>query len=120
MDSDISPESANTASLEAKTDRRRLLAVLAALDSGPRWKIIDVLRGTRGKTIKALSSALKLTHSATSEHARILRSVGILKGELVDPDDLRTVYQRLNEDIVASDGAGVMWLDFGFLKVRLD
>ena len=116
----MSSKSGTNASSGTKTDRRRLLAVLAALDSGPRWKIIQVLRGTRGKTIKALASALKLTHSAASEHARILRSVGILRGELVDPDDLRTVYQRLNEKIVVSDDAGLTWLDFGFLKVRLD
>jgi hypothetical protein len=49
-----------------------------------------------------------------------LRSVGAVNGVLVDPDDLRTVYQRLNEDLVVTDEEGREWMDFGVLRVRLD
>lgn len=115
----MSEESKTDSTSENRVDRQKLLIVIAALDSEPRWKIIDTLRGTRGKTIKTLATALGIAHSATSEHARILRSAGILKGELVDPDDLRLVYQCLNEDIITTDDAGIQWLDFGALKVRL-
>lgn len=115
------PTESNTSpNSSSKADRRKLLALLAALDSEPRWKIIGALRQTRGKTIQAIASVLGGAHSAASEHARILRSVGILKSVLADEDDLRTVYQILNEEIIVTDEAGVQWLDFGVLKVRLD
>lgn len=117
---DMSESTSTSKDPSSNVDRRRLLNILAALDSEPRFKIIQALRGSHGKTIKALASLLGLTHSAASEHARILRSVGAVNGVLVDPDDLRTVYQRLNEDLVVTDEEGRGWIDFGVLKVRLD
>jgi len=110
---DVSPK-------ETKADRRRLVSLLFALSAPQRLQIIDILREAEGKNIKSLGKKLGLSHTAASNHVRILRSAGVLQAVLVDQDDPRLTHQRLNPEHLVTDEEGKQWLDFGQVKICLD
>jgi DNA-binding transcriptional ArsR family regulator len=101
-------------------NRRSVASLCSVLGSAARWQIIDMLRGSRGKNIKALAERLGVSHTSASQHAKILRKAGIVEAVLVDQDDPRLTHQRLNPEHLVTDDEGKQWLDFGKVKICLD
>jgi DNA-binding transcriptional ArsR family regulator len=113
-------QSSDHSSSGGNVNRRRLANFCAVFGSVPRWQIIDILRGSGGKNIKTLAKRLGLSHTAASQHVRILRSAGVVEAVLVDQDDPRLTHQRLNPKHLVTDAEGKQWLDFGKVKICLD
>lgn len=103
-----------------KTDRSQLADLCSVFSSVPRWQIIDTLRRSGGKNIKTLAKSLGLSHTAASQHLKILRSAGVVEAVLVDQDDPRLTHQCLNRKYLVTDEDGKQWLDFGRVKICLD
>jgi predicted transcriptional regulator len=114
------PNNGDAPPKNASVDRRRMVDLLFALSSPQRWQIIDILREVDGKNIKSLGQKLGLSHTAASNHVRILRSAGVVEAVLVDQDDPRLTHQRLAEKNLVTDDEGKQWLDFGNVKICLD
>jgi predicted transcriptional regulator len=104
----------------SNVNRRRVADLCAVFGSLPRWQIIDILRRSGGKNIKTLAKSLGLSHTAASQHVKILRAAGVVEAVLVDQDDPRLTHQRLSEKRLVTDGEGKQWLDFGQVKICLD
>ena len=114
--------SANSASAPSggRVNRRRMANFCSVFGSLPRWQIIDILRGSGGKNIKTLAKRLGLSHTAASQHVKILRGTGVVEAVLVDQDDPRLTHQRLNPKNLVTDEEGKQWLDFGKVRICLD
>ena len=68
--------------IEEKTDEQ--VAVFAALSDPTRLTLVKTLchqRGSHALCVNALASLLGVTQSAVSQHLRILKSIGLVKGE---------------------------------------
>ena len=113
-------QSSDTPSSGGTVNRRRRANFCSVFGSLPRWQIIDILRASGGKNIKTLAKRLGLSHTAASQHVRILRSAGVVEAVLVDQDDPRLTHQRLNPEHLVTDDEGKQWLDFGKVKICLD
>jgi predicted transcriptional regulator len=113
-------QSSDQPASSGNVNRRRLTNFCSVFGSVPRWQIIDILRTSGGKNIKTLAKKLGLSHTATSQHVRILRSAGVVEAVLVDQDDPRLTHQRLSEKHLVTDAEGKQWLDFGKVKICLD
>ncbi len=113
-------QSSDAPSSGGTVNRRRRANFCSVFGSLPRWQIIDILRASGGKNIKTLAQRLGLSHTATSQHVRILRSAGVVEAVLVDQDDPRLTHQRLNPEHLVTDDEGQQWLDFGKVKICLD
>lgn len=100
--------------------RRRMADLCSVFASVPRWQIIDALRASHGKNITALAKRLGLSHTAASQHVKLLRQAGVLETVLADEDDLRITHQRLNEKHLLTDADGKQWIDLGRVRVCLD
>ncbi len=101
-------------------NRRRSADLCSVFASVPRWQIIDILRSSGGKNIKTLAKRLGLSHTAASQHVKILRGAGVVEAVLVDQDDTRLTHQRLNPQHLVTDKEGKQWLDFGKVRICLD
>ena len=112
--------SSDSPSTGSKVNRRRMADFCAVFGSQPRWQIIDILRSSGGKNIKTLAKQLGLSHTAASQHVKILRAAGVVEAVLVDQDDPRLTHQRLSEKHIVTDEEGKQWLDFGQIKICLD
>lgn len=115
----MSPNSDCTSS-GSRVNRRSTADLCSVFASVPRWQIIDILRSSGGKNIKTLGKRLGLSHTAASQHVKILRSAGVVEAVLVDQDDPRLTHQRLSEKHLVTDEEGKQWLDFGKVKICLD
>jgi DNA-binding transcriptional ArsR family regulator len=100
--------------------RRRRFLGGSSFSLGPCRSFDDILRASGGKNIKTLAKKLGLSHTAASQHVRILRSAGLVEAVLVDQDDPRLTHQRLTEKHLVTDDEGKQWLDFGKVKICLD
>jgi len=68
--------------IEEKTEEQA--AVFAVLSDPTRLRLVKLLCrqwGSRALCVNALASLLGVTQSAVSQHLRILRSIGLAKGE---------------------------------------
>jgi len=61
-------------------DSGELTRLFKALAADTRLRIVQALRG-RCLCVNALAARLDLTHSATSQHLRILREAGLVRPE---------------------------------------
>jgi predicted transcriptional regulator len=109
-----------SASSGGSVNRRSMANFCSVFGSLPRWQIIDILRSSGGKNIKTLGKRLGLSHTAASQHVKILRSAGVVEAVLVDQDDPRLTHQRLAEKNLVTDDEGKQWLDFGKVRICLD
>ena len=68
--------------IKEKTEEQA--AVFAVLSDPTRLGLVKLLcrqRGSRALCVNALASLLGVTQSAVSQHLRILRSIGLVRGE---------------------------------------
>lgn len=100
--------SGRSALTDAELDR--LVAAFKALAHPARLKIVQSLAASRGCTCGDIVRALPLAQSTVSEHLRILRAAGLVRGEIEGP---RANY-CLDADIIAGLGTLVASL-FGTL-----
>ena len=66
--------------MHSTNDRDELVRLLKALAADTRLRIIEALRG-RCLCVNALAARLDLTHSAVSQHLRILKEAGLVRSE---------------------------------------
>ena len=60
-------------------DAEKLSKVFKLLSVEARIRIVQVLKKRRGMCVTELTSQLGITHSATSQHLRLLRDAGLVK-----------------------------------------
>ena len=68
--------------IKEKTEEQA--AVFAVLSDPTRLRLVKLLcrqRGSRALCVNALANLLGVTQSAVSQHLRILKSIGLVKGE---------------------------------------
>ena len=67
-----------------KEETEEQAAVFAVLSDPTRLRLVKLLyrqRGPRALCVNALANLLGVTQSAVSQHLRILKSIGLVKGE---------------------------------------
>lgn len=58
-----------------------LAAIFKALSDPTRLRLVQFLSGGQNLCVNALTQRLNVTQSAVSQHLRVLRQVGLVKGE---------------------------------------
>ena len=101
---------------ELQEDTDAQAAVFAALADPTRLKLVKLLRRQRDPDalcVNALAGLLGVTQSAVSQHLRILRAIGLVKGErrgyhihyFVNQDMLERC-RRLVSEVLSIEGPG--------------
>ena len=73
-----------------------------------------------GGSVNRRRMANLCSHTAASQHVKILRGAGVVEAVLVDQDDPRLTHQRLSEKNLVTDEEGKQWLDLGKVRICLD
>ncbi len=107
----IDPPSQSPPSDLTEEELERLVTVFKALAHPARLKIVHGLAASRSCTCGDIVRALPLAQSTVSEHLRILKSAGLVRGEIEGP---RANY-CLDADMIACLGTRVAAL-FGTLS----
>jgi ArsR family transcriptional regulator len=66
-------------------DQHRLAAMLKALGNPIRFQIVEFLAGRRGCITADIVDATPLAQSTVSQHLKVLRETGLIRGEIEGP-----------------------------------
>jgi len=81
------------------TDKKRLAQMLKALGNPIRFRIMEYLASNQTCITNDIVNALPLAQSTISQHLKVLREAGLIRGEIEGP---ATCY--------CLDTAGIQWL----------
>jgi ArsR family transcriptional regulator len=85
------------------TDKQRLARMLKALGNPIRFQIVEYLAASQSCITNDIVRALPLAQSTVSQHLKVLREAGLIKGEIegpatcycLDPDGISWLKQQL-------------------------
>jgi ArsR family transcriptional regulator len=71
--------------LSLRPEQNRLAAMLKALGNPIRFQIVEFLAGRKGCITADIVDATPLAQSTVSQHLKVLRQAGLIRGEIEGP-----------------------------------